>query len=95
MGIYAELYNFGMDVKTKKPEGTVEYDVVSTSDNKTVMSQTEELSTIPNSSAFIVTLEKKLPLKSLPPGNYRLKLKVVDKLKNQTLNPSAGFTVTS
>ena len=28
MGIYAEFYNFGMDEKTKKPEGTIEYDVV-------------------------------------------------------------------
>jgi GWxTD domain-containing protein len=95
MGIYAELYNFGMDEKTKKPEGTVEYDVVNTADNKVVLSQTEDISNIPNSSAFIVTLEKKLPLKSLPPGKYTLKLKVFDKLKGRTLNPSAGFTVTS
>ena len=94
MGIYAELYNFGMDAKTKKPEGTVQYDVVSTSSNKTVLTQTEDLSAIPNSSAFIVTVEKKLPLSTLPPGKYTLKLKVTDKLKNQTLTPSAGFTVT-
>jgi GWxTD domain-containing protein len=95
MGIYAELYNFGMDEKTKKPSGTVEYDVVNTADNKTVLSQTEDINSIPNSSAFIVTVEKKLPLKSLPPGKYTLKLKVTDKLKGQTLNPSSPFTVTS
>ncbi len=95
MGIYAELYNFGMDKKTNKPDGSVEYDVVNTADNKTVMTQTEDLSTIPNSSAFIVTVEKKLPLKSLPPGKYTLKLKVTDKLRGTTLNPSAAFTVTS
>jgi GWxTD domain-containing protein len=95
MGIYAELYNFGMDKKTNKPEGTVEYDVVNTADNKTVLSQTEDLSNIPNSSAFIVTVEKKLPLKSLPPGKYTLRLKVTDKLRGTTLNPSAPFTVTS
>ena len=94
MGIYAELYNFGMDEKTKKPQGTVEYDVVNTA-NVTVLTQTEELSAIPNSSSFLVTVEKRLPLKSLPPGKYTLKLKVSDKLKNQTISPSAGFTVTS
>jgi GWxTD domain-containing protein len=94
MGIYAELYNFGMDEKTKKPQGTVEYDVVNTA-NVTVLTQTEELSAIPNSSSFLVTVEKRLPLKSLPPGKYTLKLKVSDKLKNQTIVPSAGFTVTS
>jgi GWxTD domain-containing protein len=95
MGIYAELYNFGMNEKTKKPEGSVEYDVVNAANNQTVLSQTEDLNAIPNSSAFIVTVEKKLPLKTLPPGKYTLRLKVTDKLKNQTLTPSAPFTVTS
>ncbi len=94
MGIYTEFYNFGMDEKTKKPDGTVEYDVVNAS-NQTVLSQTEDLNAIPNSSAFLVTVEKKLPLNTLPPGKYTLKLKVTDKLKNQSLTPSAQFTVTS
>ncbi|MGI9074341.1 MAG: GWxTD domain-containing protein [Bryobacteraceae bacterium] len=95
MGIYTEFYNLGMDEKTKKPTGSIEYNVVNKANNQTVMSQTEDLSSIPNASAFLVTVEKKLPLKDLPPGNYTLKLKVVDKLKNQTLTPSAAFTVTS
>ncbi|MBV8708294.1 MAG: hypothetical protein JO028_13980 [Acidobacteriaceae bacterium] len=94
MGIYTEFYNFGMDEKTKKPEGTITYDVVN-ANNETVLSQTEDLSAIPNASAFLVTVEKKLPLKTLSPGKYTLKLKVTDKLKNQSLTPSAPFTVTS
>ncbi len=94
MGIYTEFYNLGMDQKTKKPEGNIEYEVVNTADNKTVLSQTEKLSTIPNASAFLVTVEKKLPLSTLPPGKYKLKLKITDTLKNQTLTPSAPFTVT-
>jgi GWxTD domain-containing protein len=95
MGIYTEFYNLGMDEKTKKPQGTIEYEVVNNADNKTVMTQTEDLVTIPNASAFLVTVEKKLPLKALPPGRYTLKLKIDDKLKNQSLSPSAQFTVTS
>jgi hypothetical protein len=63
--------------------------------NQTVMSQTEDIKNVPNASAFLVTVEKKLPLKSLPPGKYTLKLKMMDKLKNQSLTPSAQFTVTS
>ncbi len=94
MGIYTEFYNFGMDEKTKKPEGTITYDVVDSS-NKTVLSQTEDLASIQNASAFLVTVQKKLPLKSLSPGKYTLKLKVTDKLKNQSLTPSAEFTVIS
>jgi GWxTD domain-containing protein len=95
MGIYTEFYNLGMDQKTKKPQGTIEYEVVNNADNKTVMTQTEDLTEFKNASGFLLTVEKKLPLKSLPPGKYTLKLKVDDKLKNQSLTPSAQFTVTS
>jgi len=98
MGIYTEFYNFGMDEKTKKPQGTVAYEIVNNADNKTMISYTEDLSDVkafPNASSFLVTVEKKFPLKSLPPGRYTLKLKVDDKLKNQSLTPSAQFTVTS
>jgi GWxTD domain-containing protein len=95
MGIYTEFYNLGMDEKTKKPEGNIEYEVVNAETNKTVLSQVEKLSAIPNASAFLVTVEKKLPLSTLPPGKYTLKLKITDTLKNQTLSPSAPFTVTS
>jgi GWxTD domain-containing protein len=98
MGIYAEFYNFGMDEKTKKPQGTVEYEIVNNADNKTVISYAEDLTdpkAFPNASSYLVTVEKKFPLKSLPPGRYTLKLKVDDKLKNQTLTPSAQFTVTT
>jgi GWxTD domain-containing protein len=95
MGIYTEFYNLGMDDKTKKPEGTIEYQVVNAADNKTVLDQSEDLAKIQNASPFLVTVEKKLPLTVLPPGKYTLKLRLTDKLRNQTLAPSAQFTVTS
>jgi hypothetical protein len=98
MGIYTEFYNFGMDGTTKKPKGTVEYQIVNNADDKTVVDYTEDLAdpkAFPNASPFLVTVEKKFPLKSLPPGRYTLKMKVDDKLKNQTLTPSAQFTVTN
>jgi GWxTD domain-containing protein len=95
MGIYTEFYNLGMDDKTKKPEGTIEYQVVNAADNKTVLDQSEDLAKIQNASPFLVTVEKKLPLTVLPPGKYTLRLRLTDKLRNQTLAPSAQFTVTS
>ena len=94
MGIYTEFYNLGMDDKTKKPEGQIQFEVLN-SENKMVMTQTEDLTSIPNASSFLVTVEKKLPLKSLPPGRYTLRLKMDDKLKNKSVSPSAQFTVTS
>jgi Txe/YoeB family toxin of Txe-Axe toxin-antitoxin module len=95
MGIYTEFYNLGMDAKTKKPEGTIEYDVVNTTDNKTVASVTDDIKNIQNASPFLVTAEKQMKLKGLAPGKYKLVLKVTDALKNQSITPSAEFTVTS
>jgi hypothetical protein len=94
MGIYTEFYNFGMDQKTKKPDGTITLDVVD-AQNKVVLSETEDLTKIQNASAFLVTVEKKLPLRTLTPGKYTLKMTVTDKLRNQSLSPTAQFTVTS
>ena len=52
------------------------------------------MNSIPNASAAQVTIEKLLPLKSLEPGQYTLRLKVTDKNRNQTLTPSVQFTIT-
>ena len=40
-----------------------------------------------------VIVQKILPLQNMEPGVYTLKMKVVDKRRNQTLTPSAQFTV--
>jgi hypothetical protein len=95
LGVYVEFYNLGMDEKTNKPQGVVEYEIVNNAGNKTVISQTEDLAEIPNASGFLVAVEKKLPLKTLPPGKYTLKLKLNDQLKNRSLTPLVEFTVTS
>ena len=97
MGIYTELYNFGMDSMSKKAKGLVEYQIVNNADDKTVVSYTEDLSdpkAFPNSSPFLVTVQKKFSLKDLAPGRYTLKMTVEDKLRKQTITPSAQFTVT-
>jgi hypothetical protein len=95
MGIYWQVYNFQPDEKTQKPNGSVEYEIVKTGTNERVLEFAEDLGSIENASATQVTIEKVLPLLSMEPGAYTLKLKVVDKNRNQILNHSASFTVTS
>jgi GWxTD domain-containing protein len=94
MGIYVQLYNFGPDEKTQKPNGTIEYEVVKNGTNEKIFDFSEEIAKLPDASAQQVTIEKLLPLQSLKPGQYTLKMKVTDKNRNQTLTPSATFTVT-
>ena len=93
LGIYTQFYNFSPDEKTKKPNGTIEYDIVKTGADKPVLDYTEEVTAMPGASAQQVTVEKLLPLQSLDPGQYTLKMKVVDRNSNQTLTPTANFTV--
>ncbi|GAB4413007.1 MAG: hypothetical protein OHK0021_21080 [Bryobacter sp.] len=95
MGIYVALYNFEADEATKKPNGTVQYEIVNAANNEKVIEFTESITDIPNASPTSVTIEKLLPLANFAPGRYTLKLKVTDKLANQSLEQVANFTVTN
>jgi GWxTD domain-containing protein len=93
LGIYTQLYNFGPDEKTKKPNASIEYEITKNGADKPVLNYTEEVTSIPGASIQQVTVEKLLSLQSLEPGQYTLKMKVVDKNRNQVLTPTATFTV--
>jgi 5-hydroxyisourate hydrolase-like protein (transthyretin family) len=92
MGIYMKLYNFQADEKTNKPQGQIEYEIVKTADQSKVLEFSEDLTGL-EGSASQLTIEKLLPLQNLAPGQYTLRLKVTDKLKNQSLTQSAQFSV--
>ncbi len=92
LGIFFKLYNFEPDEKTNKPDATIDYEVVKNGTNEKIFEFSEELNN--SASASEVTIEKLLPLSTLQPGSYTLKMKVTDRKRNQTLNPTATFTVT-
>jgi hypothetical protein len=87
MGIYLQLYNFGQDETTKKSEGTLECQVVKAGSNDVVAEFTQDI------SRSQVVIEQNLVLKDFEPGTYTVKMKVTDHKRNQTLTPSANFTV--
>ena len=93
MGIYLQLYNFAPDERSQKPVGTIDYEVVRNGSNQKIFEFSEDISSIEGASAQQVTIEKVLPLRNLEPGQYTLRMKVVDKNRNQTLTPTATFTV--
>ena len=94
MGIYMKIYNFGTDGDTRIPTGEVTYEVTKNGTNEKIFEVSEDVAKIPGASSTQVTIEKLLPLNGLAPGSYTLRVKITDKNRNQTLTPSAQFTVT-
>jgi GWxTD domain-containing protein len=92
MGIYLQLYNFEADKTTHKPDGTIEYQIMKKGTDQKLFDYTEDVTKLSGGAAQVV-VEKLLPLKTLAPGHYELKMNIVDKTRNQTLTPSADFTV--
>ena len=92
LGMYLQVYNFRTDGK-QKADGTVEYVITRVGSAQKVFEFEEDVSAISGGASQVV-VEKLLPLQSFEPGQYTLKIRVVDKRRNQTLTPSATFTVT-
>jgi GWxTD domain-containing protein len=92
MNLWMQVYNLGIDGQSKKPSATIEYDVINTTTNKPVAHMVESTEKMGNIGDQI-TLEKSMPLTTLPPGIYRLTIKVNDNISKQTITPSANFAV--
>lgn len=92
MNLWMQVYNLGIDEKTKKPSATIEYDVVNTATNQAVLHTSESTAQMGNVGEQ-VTLEKSLALNGLEPGTYQITVKVNDSVSKQTLMPTAKFTV--
>jgi GWxTD domain-containing protein len=92
LNFWMQVYNLGIDDKTKKSSATIEYNIVNSTTKKSVVQTTESTDQMGNVGDQ-VTLEKSLPLASLEPGTYELTIKVSDKIANQKISPAARFVV--
>jgi len=92
VNLWMQVYNLTLDEKTKKPSATVEYEIVNTATNKSVVDLTENTDQMGNVSDQL-TLLKSLPVSKLDPGVYQVTIKVNDLLSKQTIAPTAKFAV--
>lgn len=96
VGIYLQVYNSGIDQTTLRPAVDVQY--VLTKDGKEILNQPETWEGLSDSGQRL-TLARLLPTTGMQPGDYEIKIKIVDKVPNsegkiQTLTPAAKFTIT-
>lgn len=92
VGVYLQVYNTGIDQTTLRPAVDVVY--VLTKDGKEILRQNENWEGLSDSGQRL-TLARLIPTSGLATGDYELKIKIKDRVKdNQMLEPSAKFTVT-
>ncbi len=92
VNFWLQVYNLVLDQKTNKPSATVQYQVVNTATNKSVLDFTESTAQMGNIGEQ-VTLGKSLPLSQLEPGTYQVTIKVNDQISKQMIAPTAKFVV--
>lgn len=92
VGLYLQIYNAGIDQTTLRPAVDVEY--VLLKGGKEVLRQAENWEGLSDAGQRL-TLARLLPTEQVPTGEYELKIKIRDRVNNnQTLEPSAKFTIT-
>ena len=90
MGIYLQVYNLAVNDATHKPDASIEYTI--RQGDKTIFDYSETTAQMERAGEQL-TLEKVLSLKDLPPGDYTLSLKITDRVRQQSLTPSAPFRI--
>jgi GWxTD domain-containing protein len=92
LNFWMQVYNLGIDEKSRRNDATINYEIVNTATNKTIL-QAQELTSKTNPNADQVTLEKSMPLAGLEPGKYKVTIKVDDGISKQQIAESAAFVV--
>jgi GWxTD domain-containing protein len=90
VGIYMQVYNAGIDQTTLRPSVDVEY--VLLKDGKEIGKQTEDWSGMSDAGQRL-TLARLLPTAGLVPGDYKIEIRIRDRVSGQALAPSAEFTL--
>ena len=92
LGIYMQVYNLKPDDATHKSSANFEFTVKKGNEPVPGM-HFKETSADMKQTGQQVTIERWMPLSTLPPGKYTLEVDAKDTNSNQTLSRTADFTV--
>jgi GWxTD domain-containing protein len=92
LNFWMQVYNLGIDDKTKQNDATITYEIKDIAQNKSVLNKQESTRTI-SPNADQLTLEKTLPLTGLQPGQYQLSIKVDDGISKRQTQETAKFSI--
>jgi hypothetical protein len=92
LNFWMQVYNLGIDEKSKQNDATIEYKIMDLDTNKQVLIAQESTTKL-SPNAEQLTLEKSLPLAGLQPGQYQVSIKVNDVVTKQQTEASEKFSV--
>jgi GWxTD domain-containing protein len=92
MSFWMQVYNLGIDEATKSNSATVTYEITDVATNTVILEKQLESKDL-GAHSDQLTVEKTLPMAGLPPGKYRVTVKVNDAISKQEIAQSAPFVV--
>jgi hypothetical protein len=95
LNFWMQVYNLGIDEKSKQNDATISYQIMDLGSNKPVLDvqETTKNNVKLSANADQLTLEKSMSLASLQPGQYQVSIKVNDGVSKQETQETAKFTV--
>jgi len=92
LNFWMQVYNLGIDEKSKQNDATIDYQIMDLTTNKSVLDAHESTAKL-SPNADQLTLEKSVPLASLQPGQYQVSIKINDSVSKQQTVESQKFSV--
>jgi GWxTD domain-containing protein len=92
LSFWMQVYNLGIDDSTKSNSATVTYEISDAATGSVILTKDLESKDL-GAHSDQLTVEKSLPLAGLPPGKYKVTVKVNDAISKQVIAQSAPFVV--
>ena len=92
LNFWMQFYNLGIDEATKSNSATVTYQITDATTGEVLLQKQLESKEL-GAHSDQLTVEKTLPMAGLPPGKYKVTVKVNDAISKQEIAQSAPFVV--
>jgi hypothetical protein len=96
LNFWMQVYNLGIDDKTKQNSATIQYQIMDLATNKAILDTSESskmMGGVNSANSDQLTVERSMSLASLQPGKYQVRITVNDSVSKQQVAQSAPFTV--
>jgi GWxTD domain-containing protein len=92
LNFWMQVYNLGIDDASKKNSATINYQIIDMATGKPIFQKSEDTKQL-GASSDQLTLSKTVPLASVPPGKYQVKVSINDSISKQEIAQQVPFTV--